>query len=129
MRYTFVIPGKLPGLNDYLKAERSFSRKHSCGNDMKQQYQMVISNAIRTQLRRLSIKVPVTIEYRYYEPNKKRDLDNIAGVAHKFVQDALVKCHVLENDGWSNIIGFRDSFFVDRHNPRIEVTLVECINP
>lgn len=125
MEYHFVIKGKLPGLNDYLKAERSFSNKRSCGNDMKQQYQMVISNAIRTQLRRLTINSPVRIEYCFYEPNRKRDLDNIAGVAHKFIQDALVKCRVLKNDGWNHITGFSDRFFVDQHNPRIEVTIVE----
>lgn len=123
MEYKFIIPGKLPGLNDYLKAERSFSKKHSCGNDMKQQCQMLISNAIRTQLKRLAIKVPVSIEYRFYEPNRKRDLDNIAGVAHKYIQDSLVKCGVLENDGWQNITGFSDKFYVDKHNPRIEVTI------
>jgi len=124
--YKFVIKGTLPGLNDYLKAERSFNKKHSCGNDMKQECQMLISNAIRTQLKRLRIDVPVYISYSFYEPNKRRDLDNIAGVAHKFIQDALVKCNVLENDGWRSIIGFRDTFFVDKHNPRIEVTLTEA---
>lgn len=125
MEHKFVIKGTLPGLNEYLKAERSFSKKHSCGNDMKQQCQMLISNAIRTQLKRLSIKSTVHIKYTFYEPNKRRDLDNIAGVAHKFIQDALVKCGVLENDGWSNITGFTDTFFTDKHNPRIEVTLTE----
>jgi len=124
--YKFVIKGTLPGLNHYLKAERSFNKKHSCGNDMKQECQMLISNAIRTQLKRLRIDVPVCISYSFYEPNKRRDLDNIAGVAHKFIQDALVRCNVLENDGWRNIIGFRDTFFVDKHNPRIEVTLTEA---
>ena len=89
MKYHFTVKGTLPGLNDYLKAERSFSKKHSCGNDMKQQYQTVISNAIRTQLKRLVIESPVQIKYCFYEPNRKRDLDNIAGVAHKFIQDAL----------------------------------------
>ena len=105
MLYTFTIRGTLPGLNEYLKAERSFHNRHSTGNDMKQQYQMIISNAIR--------------------PNRKRDLDNIAGVAHKFIQDALVKCKVLDNDGWNNIVGFEDHFFIDKHNPRIEVVLEE----
>lgn len=125
MEYHFMVKGTLPGLNDYLKAERSFSKGHSCGNDMKQKYQMVISSAIRTQLKRLAIKSPVKIEYRFYEPNRKRDLDNIAGVAHKFIQDALVKCGVLENDGWQNITGFSDLFFVDRENPRIVITIKE----
>lgn len=126
MEYRFVIKGKLPGLNEYLKAERSFSKKHSCGNDMKQENQMLICNAIRTQLKRLRISSPVYIQYHFYEPDRKRDLDNIAGVAHKFIQDSLVKCGVIENDGWNNIVGFSDSFSVDRHNPRIEVTITEA---
>lgn len=125
LEYKFIINGTLPGLNDYLKAERSFSKRHSCGNDMKQQYQMIIINAVRLQLKKLRIKNPVTICYTFYEPNMKRDLDNIAGVAHKFIQDALVKAGVLENDGWYHIRGFSDSFHVDRHNPRIEVLIVE----
>lgn len=123
--HKFIIQGTLPGLNDYLKAERSFHRKHSCGNDMKQQNQFLICNAIRTQLKRLRIERPVHISYTYYEPSKRRDLDNIAGVAHKFIQDSLVKCGVLENDGWKNIKGFSDQFFIDRNNPRIEVLLIE----
>lgn len=126
MQYKFTVKGTLPGLNDYLKAERAFTKGHSCGNDMKQKYQMVISNAIRVQLGRLHIDKPVYIRYAYYEPNKRRDLDNIAGVAHKFIQDALVRCKVLDNDGWQNITGFEDRFSVDRDNPRIEVTIVEA---
>ena len=127
--YKLILKGTLPGLNDYRRAERSFSRRggkgHSCGNDMKQECQMLISNAIRLQFKRLRIRNPVFIRYCFYEPNRKRDLDNIAGVAHKFVQDSLVKCGVLENDGWDNITGFSDQFFLDRHNPRIEIVIQE----
>jgi len=127
--YKLILKGTLPGLNDYLRAERSFTRRggkgHSCGNDMKQECQMLICNAIRLQLKRLRIHNPVFIKYKFYEPNRKRDLDNIAGVAHKFVQDSLVKCGVLENDGWDNITGFSDQFFLDRYNPRIEITIQE----
>ena len=127
--YKLILKGTLPGLNDYLRAERSFTRRgtkgHSCGNDMKQECQLLIANAIRLQLKRLMIHNPVFIRYSFYEPNRKRDLDNIAGVAHKFVQDSLVKCGVLENDGWDNITGFSDQFFLDRHNPRIEIVIQE----
>lgn len=125
MEYHFTIHGTLPGLNDYLKAERSFSRKHSCGNDMKQKYQHYISGEIRNTLKRLRIEKKVLLHYLYYEPTKRRDLDNIAATAHKFTQDALVKCGVLENDGWNNVCGFTDRFFVDKENPRIEVTIQE----
>ena len=103
MEYGFTIKGTLPGLNEYLKAERSFRNHHSNGNDMKQQYQIIIANAVRRDLKNLHINKPVMIKYDFYEPNRKRDLDNIAGVAHKFIQDALVKCRVLDNDGWNNI--------------------------
>ena len=129
MEYHFTVPGTLPGLNDYLKAERKFTRRggtaHSAGNDMKQENQMLICNAIRLQLKHLKIQKPVHISYRFYEPNRRRDLDNIAGVAHKFIQDSLVRCGVLVDDGLAQITGFSDAFFVDRHNPRIEVTIRE----
>ena len=125
MEYHFTIRGTLPGLNDYLKAERKFSKGHSCGNDMKQQCQADISSAIRKGIGRIQIRCPVRIHYTFYEPTRRRDLDNIAATAHKFVQDALVRCGVIQNDGWKEITGFSDDFQIDRKNPRIEVTLIE----
>lgn len=128
-RHKFIYYGTLPNLNNYLQAERISYRKngkmHTKGNDMKQECQMLISNAIRLQLKRLHISTPVHIEYVYYEPDKRRDLDNISATAHKFIQDALVKCGVLENDGWSCIKGFSDAFYIDKSKPRIEVELIE----
>lgn len=32
---------------------------------------------------------------------------------------------VLKNDGWKEITGFSDEFFVDVNNPRIEVEIEE----
>lgn len=61
--------------------------------------------------------------YRWYEPDRRRDLDNISSFGRKVIQDALVETHVLKNDGWKAIIGFRDEFYVDRNNPRIEVEI------
>lgn len=125
MQHRFVIKGRLPGLNEYLKAERGFRRGHSWGNDMKQGCQAAVSEAIRKGLGHARVKAPVTIHYAFYEPDRRRDLDNIAAVAHKFIQDALVSCRILENDGWRHIRGFTDVFYVDGHNPRIEVILAE----
>ncbi len=49
--------GKLPGLNEYLKAERSFCRGHSCGNDMKRDADVVgLPGAIRESAKREEIK-------------------------------------------------------------------------
>ena len=73
----------------------------------------------------IHIEKPVEIKYTYFEPNKKRDLDNISAFAHKVIQDGLVKGGLLANDGWMNIVGFSDDFYVDKENPRIEVTIRE----
>ena len=33
--------------------------------------------------------------------------------------------NVLENDGWTQIMGFIDEFYIDAMNPRVEVLLFE----
>ena len=55
---------------------------------------------------------------------ERRDKDNIA-FAKKFIQDALVKEKVLENDGWAQIDSWTDAFAVDAQRPRVEVELEE----
>lgn len=63
--------------------------------------------------------------YAWYEPNKRRDLDNVSSFGRKVIQDALVETRVLENDGWKNIVGFQDNFYIDADNPRVEVVIRE----
>ena len=59
---------------------------------------------------------------KWYEPNKKRDLDNIC-FAKKFILDALVGCGTIKADGWQGVSGFTDDFFIDKDYPRIEVDI------
>lgn len=66
----------------------------------------------------------VKLNFRWYEPNRKRDLNNIC-FAKKFILDALVSAGTIEADGWRCVIGFTDEFFVDAGNPRIEVDVIE----
>lgn len=124
MEYSFTIDGRLPGLNDLIEADR---RDRRAGNRLKQTCQQEIQMYIYRGLKRQRINNPVEIEYRFFEPNRKRDLDNVSGFAHKVIQDALVASGVLKNDGWSNIIGMRDRFEVDARRPRIEVRIIEVI--
>ena len=121
IKHKFVINGRLPSLNEYCNAER---KGYHCANSMKHRCQ----NAIKAYIRASKLKpihCPVSIVYRFYEPNKKRDKDNVSGITHKFVQDALVESGILKDDGWDYITGFSDEFYIDRSNPRIEVTLIE----
>lgn len=120
---TFVIKGRLPGLNDLLGAANAGYR---LGNKLKQTAQELCEWAIKSQLRGYRTDNPVRLHYAYYEPNRKRDKDNISGGAHKVIQDALVVCGVIHNDGWKGVDGFTDLIFeVDKQNPRIEVTIEE----
>lgn len=122
MRYLLTIPGRLDNLNNYISAERTNRYK---GAQMKADNENLVILAIRHCLRGIEIQKPVHMHYRWYENNSRRDLDNISSFGRKVIQDALVKSGVLKNDGWKNITGFNDSFYIDKNNPRIEVEIVE----
>lgn len=116
-----VIKGSYPGLNEFISANRRRSGNWSGGNEMKKKDQ----NSIAWQLPRWHTDKPVYIRYRFYCQNRKKDKDNISGYFHKIFQDALVQRKVIPNDGWNNITGFSDEFYIDSKNPRIEVDLEE----
>jgi Holliday junction resolvase RusA-like endonuclease len=122
MQYQLTILGRLEGLNNYTAANRTNPYK---GSKMKKDAEDTIIWQIRQQLRGVHITKPVILKYDFYEPNKKRDLDNISAFGHKVIQDSLVKTGVLKNDGWNEITGFLDKFYCDSARPRIEVTIVE----
>lgn len=119
MSDTFTIHGRLPSLNEYINAERTNRYKAA---KLKRDLQELIGAEIRAANLK-QVKVPVKLVYRFYEANRRRDKDNIAAPAHKFVQDSLVKEGILEDDGWDYVEGFEDKFYLDKENPRIEVDL------
>lgn len=123
MTHNFTIQGRLDGLNEFIAANRT---NPYMGNKMKQDNEDIVIWSIRQQLKDLHIDVPVVLKYDFYEPNRRRDLDNISSFAHKVIQDALVKTNVLKNDGWNEIVSYIDQFYIDRNNPRIEVTIIEA---
>ena len=123
MEYRLVIPGRLCGLNEYISAERT--NRHKAAK-MKSDYGNIVSIEIRRCLGHIHIDKPVFMEYQWVERNKRRDLDNVT-FGRKIVQDALVQCGVLKDDGWKYVVGFSDRFEVDKENPRIEVRIIETI--
>ena len=121
MEYRLVIPGKLPGLNEYVSAERANKYK---GAKLKRESEDIVALAARNCLNGIRIRKPVEMRYLWVEPNNRRDRDNVA-FAKKFVQDALVGAGVLEDDDAKHVVGFSDRFGVDKTNPRIEVLIKE----
>lgn len=117
MRLT--IPGELVDLNTYINAERS---NRYAGAKIKSEmtdYVTLLAKGLKTEIR-----APVRITYRWYCKNKRKDKSNIA-FAKKFIEDGLVVAGVLKNDGWNDIEGFNDRFYIDKANPRIEVDIAE----
>lgn len=117
-----MIPGPLPGLNDYIDANRANRNK---GANLKRSAQNIVILCAKKQLRGFHPKGPVWMTYTWYERNRKRDKDNISSGGRKVIQDSLVKAGVLKNDGWADIEGFSDRFAVDKCNPRVEIEIDE----
>lgn len=117
-----VIKGTLPSLNEYIEAER---RNRYLGAKMKRQTEQVVMLCAKSQLRKVKFNKPVFMRYTWYEQNRRRDKDNISSFGRKCIQDALVKCGILRNDGWNEIIGFSDTFEMDKKSPRIEIEFEE----
>lgn len=118
--YKLNLPLRLHSLNEYITANR---KKPIIGANMKRDDQAAVEWYIRSQLRGIHIKHPVRMHYAWYEPNKRRDLDNVSSYGRKIIQDALVSTGVLKDDSWKQITGFTDAFFVDRKTPHIEVEI------
>ena len=116
---TLTIYGRLDNLNDYTKANRTSA---VVGNRMKKMNEDYITSFILEQLNGIRFKGKVFLNFRWIEPNRQRDLDNVC-FAKKFILDALVRNEVIETDGWRGVFGFTDEFDVDAHDPRIEVVI------
>ena len=116
-----TIPGRLPGLNDVINSNRA--NKYLAAKikkDTEQLLSVYIKNQCKAKYERIKISII------WYEPNKRRDFDNISS-ATKFILDALVKCEVIPGDGWRFLEpDLHHKFKLDKDNPRIEITIEEA---
>lgn len=115
----FTIPGRLPGLNDMTDAAR---RNRYESAKMKREYTDLVAWCAKSA--RLPRFDRVDLIITWYEPNQKRDKDNIMA-GQKFILDGLVMAGIIKNDGWKQIADVTHRFRVDQTNPRIEVELIE----
>lgn len=122
MKVILTIPGSLPNLNDYIRAERESRYKAA---EMKHKAGERVEWLAKVQLRGARFSKPVTMHYLWIEKNMRRDKDNISSFGRKVIQDALVKSGVLHGDGWAHIKGFTDDFDVNPKCPEIVVTITD----
>lgn len=121
---TFTIKGRLAGMNEIIEASR-YNRY--IGARMKK----ANDTDVRLQTSHLKpIKsYPIKICASFYEPNARRDPDNILSGAMKSILDALQKNGVLRNDGHHEIEEIHAYFYTSKKNPRIEIELKEAGEP
>lgn len=115
-----TIQGKLPGLNEYTRANRT---NPQVGAKMKREANEVCLWEARAA-RLKPMRPPVMVRIAWFEPNRRRDPDNVVS-GKKFILDALVEAGVIGNDNWQWVAGFEEKVALDRENPRIEVELEE----
>lgn len=118
----FDIPGRFPGTNEIIAEAKKGKGKYQPYNEMKRHYTDIVTW--------LAKKLPkygkVNITIIWYEPNKKRDVDNIMG-GQKFILDGLVKAGTIKDDSQRYIDGIIHKFRKDKENPRIEVEIEEAL--
>lgn len=117
----FVITGRLDGLNTLISANRAH---WSRGANLKANNDRLVRDAIRADLGGWSTSSPIRIRIDWYEPNVKRDPDNVFS-AVKFILDGMVEAGVIPDDGQKYVKGISHELHLDRDNPRVEVTIVE----
>lgn len=122
MTYEFEIPGQLPGLNEIIGEAR---RSKFAGARQKKKTEELVMWAMVTASRNVKFKRSVTVSFHWYEPNLRRDPDNVTS-GQKFVFDALVARGVLKGDSRKYVKQIFHHFHEpDKENPRVRVVVME----
>lgn len=110
----FTIEGRLPGYNELHNGgwQKAWATKRDA-------MQVVGMAALRIK----PITSKVIIRIACYEPNAKRDPDNVISGAYKVVLDALQKYGKLPNDSRKWVSPVFAPVKIDRKNPRVEVII------
>lgn len=119
MEVGLIIQGRFPSLNDYIAAERR--NRHIAAKMKREETKRVSDIAAYLDM---TFEKPVHVYFTWAEPNKRRDIDNIA-FAHKFILDGLVDAGVLKGDSQKYVTGFVDRFRVDKDNPHVSILITD----
>lgn len=117
------IPGDLTTFNNYVRAERGHYRNGA-------RIKKVETNRVAGECAAADIppvrSYPVGVIFRWYRSDTRTDPDNI-DQAKKYIFDGLVKAGVLRDDGWAEIAITAAEYYLDRHNPGVEIEIIENI--
>lgn len=112
-----VIESRLPGLNEYVKANRG--NKYA-GAKMKRETEDICQIFLRDLV---PVSKPVKISFVWYEKTLRRDLDNIA-FAKKFILDTMTRLGILQDDSPKYVVETHDK--IQKGNDYyVEITIEE----
>jgi Holliday junction resolvase RusA-like endonuclease len=111
-------PGRLPGLNEIIAAAKRSPYEYA---KMKDRYTSEIGWLAKKLPRYSRVNIIIT----WYEPNRRRDPDNISGGGTKLILDGLVVAGTIKDDSQRYINSIEHRFEVDRDNPRVEIEIQE----
>lgn len=121
----FIYYGRLPSLNDYVRENRT---NKFGANNLKKHVQRCLCTSIKQAVFEGNChkvnNYPIWLKLTWYEPNLRRDVDNIQFGA-KFILDAMVEYGLIENDSQKFVRSLSHSVRVDKENPRVEVEIGE----
>lgn len=121
MKATFVIPGRLPSMNQYINACK---RAWFVGSAFKKK-QMKLIGVFVIAHKIPVFEKPVVMSFVWYEKDRRRDRDNIRS-AEKYVMDTLTTMKRIKNDTQKWVLDSHHKVALDPLNPRVEVTIEEA---
>ena len=112
----FIIEGEFTSLNEYINTERI--SKFAAAATKRNETELVVMF--------LSRENPLPddcypLKPRFDTKDARKDADNV-DFARKFILDGMVKAGILVDDRRKFIVGFDINLYVDKNNPRVEIT-------
>ncbi|MGM0437530.1 MAG: Holliday junction resolvase [Bacillota bacterium] len=114
-----VIPGELPTMNRIINESKTHWSNYK---KMKETFDDTV--VFFAEKQEIPFFKSVKLNITYYRSDKRVDPDNIVA-GKKFIIDGLVEAGVLEEDGWKQIKGFKETWEKNKENPRTEIILQE----
>ena len=104
----------LVGLNWYRNAHFLLNNK------VKHEYHDIVSKLLS------GVKFgKIRLLYKVYAGRNGTDGHNIRSIVEKYFLDGLVSCGAIVDDNIQYVLGDTSEYYIDKDNPRMEVTIIE----
>lgn len=125
---TIFFPWAFPGMNEIIAELNKRGRGNSRApyNRMKRHWTDAVHMKILSCRLHAYRSGRVFFTFKWFEPNRRRDPDNVAAGGRKFILDGLVQAAIIQNDGWKHVAGWKDIFEVDKKNPGVRVDIARA---